>query len=226
MPVLALHFGESKVYTLLVQDDFTFATMSFDYVYLPNVYAPYVSEQQFYSEAVTLILKSYGVAKTSIEIIATGFPIVPTISTPYKLALPINELLSKLPDLSATAFFVINNFSFFANGNFASGFPYYSIDQEELFNLPMYNFCDDEFDKTFLNRLLHYHIANLAQATYRLPAPIKGQKSPVEATTLLFTGEQFSVHTRERRSMLMLLILDIMRSPGMYSLKVDDSNML
>lgn len=94
MPTLGLYFGSTKVSSVLIKDDGDPLYDSFPYAYSHSLMAHAYTEETFYKDVFEKILKLYDITNVNLEIVAAGFPRIPSIGEEYSHTLTIDKLVS------------------------------------------------------------------------------------------------------------------------------------
>ena len=221
MPVLSLNFGVASVKGVYADAKGNLSDYTVPYSYSKNLYAHFYSEEDFYADIAGHIMKQLKVPKTDLQIVATGFPMVPPIGVPYASTALVNELASEFEGYETVC---LGDCTVITNETFAS---FYTLDNSQLgkaerdylLNIATYR----SIQPTSLSEynLMFSNIWNMLRTSgeTKLSDPASGKE-------LLFHGELFDDMTPEKQKLAFLYIISLVVEPGIKVINVDMGNLL
>lgn len=221
LPILSCYFDVSDNSFALLTDTNELLFRNFPYIYSSEVFSNQCNEETFNKSLIECVLKEFSLKTkkklNNIEIISTGFLESPRIGLESKLT---SKLISLLQDTEDIFPFIINDFSVMTKDAFLS----YEVcnkkeqgieegESNELANLAIYPqlIPTDLPTKTVLDRYLSEKIGGLD-----LGYPQSG--------VLTFSGSRFSRPKDIYEYLDWILILDLIKKPGIYTIYIDRKN--
>ncbi|MFC1756029.1 hypothetical protein ACFLZK_01435 [Patescibacteria group bacterium] len=223
MPILSLKYGSSNVNAVYVDDDGNVSSYFLGYGYSKDLYAHFISEQEFYTEIVEHIIGQLKVSREGLKVIATGFPNVPPIGQEYASSVTLDELFKKVDDfevvsVSNGAVFTQNNYLSFHDGTRTK---FGSMETNYLLNLSIYNnaFPTRPSDYNLVMSNIWGMLNNNRENTKELM---------LNSKPLVFFGDVFykDLINQDFENIAYLYFISMVVNPGVFSLKIDDSNLL
>lgn len=223
MPVLSLKYGNSSVNAVYLDDEGEVSDYLFPYGYSKDLYAHFYAENDFYSDITDLIMSKLDVEKEGLKIIATGFPSIPTIGHEYTSSLTVDQLLSKVEDYEVVC---ITNGTVFTQKDYLSYFDTEkvklgSMETNYLLNLAIYT-------NAFPTRPSDYNLL-LSSIWGMLNSNRKNTKELIlNSKPILFFGDILNEKfiDQEFESIAYLYFVSMVVNPGVYNLKIEDSNLI
>ncbi len=223
MPVLSLKYGISNVNAVYLSDEGEVSRFFLGYGYSNDLYSHFYSEQDFYSDIVEHIISKLKIPKTNLQIIATGFPSVPTIGREYMSSVTLDELLSDVDNYEVVC---IANGSVFTQNNYLSYYDTEKIrfgimETNYLLNLAIY-------PNAFPTRPSDYNLV-FSSIWGMLNSNRKDTKELIlNSKPIIFFGDIINKEriNQEFKNIAYLYFLSMVVNPGIYSLKVDDANLV
>ena len=223
MPILSLKYGSSNVNAVYVNDKGEVSSYFLGYGYSKDLYSHFYSEENFYTDIVDHIITQLSVTKEGLQIIATGFPTVPTIGQAYASSVTLDELFKKVDDfevvsVSNGAVFTQNNYLSFHDGKTTK---FGSMETNYLLNLSIYN-------NAFPTRPSDYNLV-MSNIWGMLNSNRENTKElMLNSKPLVFFGDVFykDLMNKDFETIAYLYFISMVVNPGVYNLKIDDSNLL
>jgi len=223
MPILSLKYGSSNVSAVYINGD-DYSTYFLGYGYSKELYSHFYSEEDFYRDVVDHIISKLDVNKEGLEITATGFPRVPTIGLNYASSLTLDNLFNGIDDFDFM--YLLNDGIFTQNGYISpkqgSSASFGKGEANYLLNLSIYK-------SAFPTRPSDYNLvmskiwgilnSNRTEDTLKLV---------LDSKPVVFFGDVFykSLMNKEFRSIAYLYFISMVVNPGIFTLKIDSSNLL
>ncbi len=223
MSVLSISYGSSNVSAVYLDDQGNVSSHFFGYGYSKNLYAHFCSEQAFYADVVNYLISKLRVSKTGLSIIATGFPSVPTIGYQYASSLTVDQLIAEADDYEVVC---ISNGTVFTQKNYLSYFDQNkmklgTMETNYLLNLAIYT-------NAVPTRPSDYNLL-LSSIWGMLNSNRKNTKELIlNSKPILFFGDIINKKyiDREFENIAFLYFISLVVNPGIYNLKVEDSNLM
>jgi hypothetical protein len=200
MPILSIYFGMSEVSVLVFENTGSYRNLNYPFAFLNNKASP--------EELIKIISKDVNIPVLDMELLTCGFPYVPDCGTKPALTATLEKIISS-----------------------TSGFSGYFVDKFKLITPRSYTFAQKVGGT---EGYLPNHLANLSiypQMTTIEPLDTASLDDLVrfydiempDTSPVVFTGGRFSAHANED-PFTYLLMLDLLKSPGVYEVRVDDQN--
>ena len=217
MPILSIYVGESQISVLEYTSgaDFKFAT--YPYVFPYEIYQDGFNSEKFYTQVLRHLGKTEGIdIEADPILLGTVTGVAPAIKHTYNFS--VHEALSSVESYSWT---LVENFVVMNERNMSSFYP---MKKDLTFSQPnMVNYLS--------NKSLYPHIAPSSPDTFKsedvLSKNLSASMGASVATEqpMIFTGGRFA-HFDENSVASYLLALDLLRTPGVFNVRIDPSNKL
>ncbi len=223
MPILSLKYGSSNVNAVYVGDSGEVSPFFLGYGYSKDLYAHFYSEQNFYADIVDHIISQLKVSKEGLQVIATGFPTVPAIGQDYASSVTLDELFKKVDDfevvcLSNGAVFTQNNYLSFRD---SKNTKFGNMETNYLLNLSIYN-------NAFPTRPSDYNLV-LSNIWGMLNGNRENTKElMLNSKPIVFFGDVFykDLINHDFETIAYLYFISMVVNPGVFNLKIDNTNLL
>ncbi len=222
MPILSINFGISTVRGVYLSDEGNVSDYSIDYSYQENLYSYFYSQKEFYSDFVEHFIKKLKVPKRELQIIAIGFPEIPTISYEYANTITTDKLFSQVEDydlvsLSNNAVFTQNSYLSLDDTNKA---VYGSTESNYLRNLSIYKNVFPSKPSDY--NLMFSNVWNVVNSHRQNTREVILSDKPTLFLGDIFTIEQ--VDNEHFEKIAYLHILSLIINPGAFNIMVDKKN--
>lgn len=223
MPILSLKYGSSNVSAAHLSDEGKLTTYFLGYGYSKDLYGHFYSEDQFYKDVVEHVISQLSINKDGLEVIATGFPNIPAIGFDYASSMTIDQLYKDVEEfeimsLSNRAIFTQNNHITLQEGANTS---FGRMETNYLLNLAVYQ-------TSFPTRPSDYNL--IMSNIWGILNSNRGdtQQLVLDSKPVVFFGDVFyeGLMTREFESIAYLYFISMVVNPGVFNIKIDDSNLL
>jgi len=223
MPVLSLKYGISNVNAVYLSDEGKVSKFFLGYGYSKDLYSHFYSEQEFYSDVVEHIISKLNIPKSNLQIIATGFPSVPTIGREYMSSTTLDQLLTEVENYEVVC---IANGAVFTQNNYLSYFDtkkikFGTMETNYLLNLATYT-------NAFPTRPSDYNLV-FSSIWGMLNSNRKDTKQLIlNSKPIIFFGDIINkdLINQEFENIAYLYFLSMVVNPGIFSLKVDGENLV
>lgn len=222
MPILSINFGFSNVRGVYLSDEGTVSDYVINYSYVKEFYAHFYSKKDFYSDFTEHFIKKMKIPRRDLQIIATGFPEIPTISYEYANQITTDKLFGQVEDYDINS--LSNNAVFTQNGyiNFdeVERIVYGDVESNYLKNLTIYK-------NVFPSRPSDYNLmlSNIWNVVNK--RRINPQEVILKDKPSLFLGDVFSMPTADNtefEKISYLHILSIIVNPGIFTIYLDKNS--
>lgn len=210
MPVLSFYEGISEL-SFLKLDDLSGSAddslFKFPYVYSEKLFGSSFTKDEFYSSVYELACKSLGIVAKDTEVFACGVINEPQV--PFK-TVKKGSVLKSLPP----------NYAFISDHTFAysdaifSMMPVDTVDPQD----------DMEANLSIYTNVFFAETGDILNKDSMLREIIKNSGVTIDAKEVVFTGERVS-DRRISPVVTYLFLLDIVKNPGIYHLKMDRNNL-
>ncbi len=223
MPILSLKYGISNVQAVYLSDEGKISDFFLGYSYSKDLYSHFYSEQDFYSDIVEHIISKLKIPKTDLQVIATGFPSVPAIGREYSHAVTLDELLKQIDNYeivclaNGTIFTQNDHISYYDTSKIDFG----AMETNYLLNLSVYT-------NAFPTRPSDYNLV-LSNIWKMLNSHRKDTKKLIlNSKPIIFFGDVLNkdLMKDEYKNIAYLYFISMIVNPGIYSLKMDYSNLV
>lgn len=222
MPILSINFGLANVRGVYLSDEGAVSDYVINYSYIKEFYSHFYSKKDFYSDFTEHFIKKMKVPKRDLQIIATGFPEVPTISYEYADQITTDQLFNQVEDYEINS--LSNNAVFTKKGyiNFdeVKRITYGEIESNYLKNLTVYKNVFPSRPSDY--NLMFSNIWNVVNSRRSNTQEVLLKDKPT-----LFLGDVFSMPGlggEEFTKIAYLHILSIIVNPGIFTLFLDKTN--
>lgn len=221
MPALSVYIGAHNVSALVAKSSQDFAYYNYPYVYSKQAFSNNFTESEFYKAVFEQFCKNQKLKLSECDVFVTGFLEPPSLNFNLKGFTSVTELVSEIMGHFPV---VVNNYSVLTKDGVYSCMPwsqekgcFMELEPDEVdyyVNLSVYpqivtNEVSSQID-------LDNNIASLL-----IGKTIKiNQNEPV-----VFMGSRFS-QVKNFEELFYLLMVDLVRVPGIYDLRIDPANSL
>ncbi len=205
MPVLSIYFGTSEISLLAVNTPVDYRLFNYPY---------FIKDESFVREVIKLASKELGFKTAGVPIVCSGFPSVygadflgAAASATLDMLLPkytglTPVFVSPSTVISSGGFYSTLNPSFINDDNLS---PYYDM------SLYPHIVHVDNLDQLNADHVIRFFSKDLIVSDGSVP--------------VVFTGDRFSTSYKDNTTSFMLLF-DLLKSPGVYDIKLDTRNAL
>lgn len=216
MPVITAYIGTSNLCILLYKNKSDYEFFYSPYIYLPNLFSNYTTEEEFYTTIIKLFCKKSGVDFAKCDIYISGFVAVPEFKDPKFKRVSFVKLFDNMPNIYpvlvndfafATKFFMVasTSFGFLKNVTDDSTF---SVNKSVYPNLrPLDLSSQLNLDKEVLDAVSK-------------DKSIKWDPN----TPVVFMGSRF--YAEEERDLDYLYMFSLIHTPGIYDIYLDRTHTL
>ena len=204
MPVLSICFGLSEVSFLYFDQPSDFRVFNYPYI-------PY--DAVLLKDLLQLLEKTIKVKYTECDVVTCGFPQVLSDFLNPKLTLSLDTLFSKMTKYHGI---FVGNFTVVSPLGYLSSSDVSDVEGDDLnslYNLILYHqiIQTDSFDQLTVDHSVRYFPAHLTSFDGTKP--------------VVFTGDRFNFPFKYDVTSY-LLMLDLLKSPGVFKLQLDNANTL
>lgn len=217
MSTLSIYVGESMISVLDYSSpsDFKFANYPYSFPY--ELFPQDNVSEKFYQQVLKYLSKIHGISADSAEVIVgTVSGVAPKIKHTHGYS--IHQALSSLKNYSWT---LVENFTVMTQKNMSAFYP---MKKDLTFSQPaMTNYLS--------NKSLYPQIVPSSPDTFKSEDVLtKHLMSSIDTSVvsdipLIFTGGRFA-HFDTNKTASYLLALDLLRTPGLFNVKIDPENKL
>jgi|GEM_PF-1630663 len=216
MPIITAYVGTSNLCILLYKSKTDYEFFYSPYIYLPNLFSNYTTEEEFYTTIIKLFCKKNGVEFDKCDIYVSGFVAVPEFKDPKFKRVSFVKLFDNMPNIYPV---LVNDFAF-ATKFFMVASTSYGF---------LKNVTEDT---TFsVNKCVYPNLRPLelsSQLTLDkevLDAVAKDKAIKWDPNTpIVFMGSRF--YAEEERDLDYLYMFSLIHTPGVYDIYLDRTHTL
>lgn len=217
MPIITAYIGTSNLCVLLYKSKTDYEFFYSPYIYLPELFSNYTTEEEFYTTILKLFCKKNGVDFDKCDIYVSGFVSVPEFKNTKVKRVSFVKLFDNMPSLYPV---LVNDFAFatkfFMVASASYGFLKNVTDESTTFSV----------NKCVYPNLKALDLSSQLALDREVLQSVSRDKSIKwdPGTPIVFMGSRF--YADEERDLDYLYMTSLINTPGVYDIYLDRTHTL